>query len=95
VIYSILSEATFVYCEKMDKKEFRVLMKHGFLAEKITVEANAWLDEHYTDSSPAKSTVEKWFAKFNRSEMSNEDDERLKKCFYRRKHQKSPQDSFE
>jgi hypothetical protein len=28
-------EATFVYCEKMDKKGFRVLMKHCFLAKKI------------------------------------------------------------
>jgi hypothetical protein len=76
VRYSILSEATFVYCEKMDKKEFRVLMKHSFLAEKITVEAKAWLDKHYTDSSPVKSTVEKWFAKFNQSEMSIEDNAR-------------------
>jgi hypothetical protein len=39
VSYSILSEATFVYCEKMDKKEFRVLMKHCFLAKKNAVEA--------------------------------------------------------
>jgi hypothetical protein len=56
VRYSILSEATFVYCEKMDKKEFRVLSKHCFLAKKDTVEA-----KHYTDSALAKSTVEKWF----------------------------------
>jgi hypothetical protein len=35
VRYSILSEATFFYCEKTDKKEFRVLMKHCFLAKKI------------------------------------------------------------
>jgi hypothetical protein len=35
VRYNILSEATLVYCEKMDKKEFRVLMKHCFLAKKI------------------------------------------------------------
>jgi hypothetical protein len=49
VRYSILSEATFVYCEKMDTKEFRELMKHCFLAKKNTVEAKAWLDIHYTD----------------------------------------------
>jgi hypothetical protein len=59
VRYSILSEATFVYSEKMDKKEFRVLMKHCFLAKINTVEAKAWLDKHYLDSAPAKSTVEK------------------------------------
>jgi hypothetical protein len=46
----------------MDKKDFRVLMKHCFLAKKNTVEAKAWLDKHYMDSAPAKSAVEKWFA---------------------------------
>jgi hypothetical protein len=33
--YSIGSETTFVYCEKMDKKEFRMLMKHCFWRKKI------------------------------------------------------------
>jgi predicted secreted hydrolase len=58
-----VSEVTFVYCEKMDKKEFRVLIKNCF-SEKITVEGKAWLDKHYSDSAPGKSTVKKWFAKF-------------------------------
>jgi hypothetical protein len=71
-----LSETTFVYCEKMDKKEFRVLMKHCFLAGKNTVEAKAWLDKHYLDSAPAKSTVEKWFAKLKLGEMCIEGDAR-------------------
>jgi hypothetical protein len=53
----------------MDKKEFRMLMKQCFLAKKNTVEAKAWLDKHYTDSASAKSTVEKWLAKFKRGEM--------------------------
>jgi hypothetical protein len=43
--------------KKMDKQEFRVLMKHCFLAEKNTVEAKAWLDTHYADSAPVKLTV--------------------------------------
>lgn len=60
----------------MDKKEFRVLIKHCFLAKKNTVQAKAWLDKHYLDSAPGKSTVEKWFAKFKRGEMSIEDDAR-------------------
>jgi hypothetical protein len=38
------------------------------LAEKNTVEAKAWLKKHYLDSAPAKSTVEKWFAKLKRGE---------------------------
>jgi hypothetical protein len=60
----------------MDKKEFRVLMKYCFLAEKNTVEAKAWLDKHYLDSAPAKSTVEKWFAKLKLDEMCIEGDAR-------------------
>jgi hypothetical protein len=49
-------------------------MKHCFLVKKNTVEAKAWLDKHYSDSAPAKSTVEKWLAKFKRGEKSIEDD---------------------
>lgn len=60
----------------MDKKEFRVLIKHCFIMKKNTVEAKAWLDKHYSDSAPGKSTVEKWFAKFKRGEMSTEDETR-------------------
>lgn len=74
--YSILSEAAFVIFKKMDKKDFCVLIKHCFLLKKNTVEAKAWLDKHYSDSAPGKSTVEKWFAKFKRGEMSIEDDGR-------------------
>ena len=58
----------------MDKKEFRVLIKHCFLAKKNSVEAKAWLDKHYSDSAPGKSTIEKWFEKFKRLEMTTEDD---------------------
>jgi len=31
----------------MEKKEFRVLIKHCFLIGKNTVEAKAWFDKHY------------------------------------------------
>jgi hypothetical protein len=40
------------------------------------VETKAWLDKHYTDSAPANSTVEKWFAKFKQGKISIEDDAR-------------------
>jgi hypothetical protein len=30
----------------VDKKEFRALMKHCFLAKTNSVEAKAWLDKH-------------------------------------------------
>ncbi|GFW90129.1 putative DD34D transposase [Trichonephila clavipes] len=59
----------------MDKKEFRVLIKHCLLA-KNTIETKAWLDKHYSDFAQGKSTVEKWFGKFKRGEMSTEDDAR-------------------
>ena len=64
------------------------------MAKENTVETKAWLDKHYSDFAPAKSTVEKWFAKFKRGEMSTEDDARSgrpQRGCYRRKHQKSPQ----
>jgi hypothetical protein len=66
VRYSILSEATFVYCEKMDKALL--------FGEKNTIDAKAWLDKHYLDSAPAKSTVAKWFAKLKLGEMCIEGD---------------------
>ena len=53
-----------------------MLIKHCFLAQKNTVGAKVWLDKHYSDSAPGKSTVEKWFAKFKRGEMNTEDDAR-------------------
>jgi hypothetical protein len=63
--------------EKMDKKDFHVLMKHCFLAKKNAVEAKAWLDKQNLDPAPAKSTVEEWFAKLKRGEMCIEGDARL------------------
>jgi hypothetical protein len=47
-----------------------------FFGKKNTVEAKAWLDKHCLDSAPAKSTVEKWFAKLKRGEMCIESDAR-------------------
>ena len=55
--YLVLNVATFVTVKTMDKKEFHVLIKHCFLLKKNTVEAKAWLDKHYLDSAPGKSTV--------------------------------------
>jgi hypothetical protein len=43
---------------------------------KNTVKAKTWLDKHYSDSASAKSTVDKWFAKFKRGEMYVEGDVR-------------------
>ena len=34
----------------------------------------AWLEKHYSDSAPGKSTIKKSFTKFKRSNLSTEDD---------------------
>lgn len=60
----------------MDKKEFRVLMKHYFLMKKSAADTKKWLDECYPDSAPGEATIRKWFAKFRTGHMSTEDDER-------------------
>lgn len=54
----------------MEITEFCVLRKHFFLIKKNTVEAQAWLDEHYSSSAPSYSTI-----KFRHGEMSTEDAE--------------------
>lgn len=74
--YSILCEATFVIEKKMEKSEFRVLIKHCFLMKKNTVETKQWLDKHYSDSAPSRQMVEKWIAEFKRGRTSTNDAER-------------------
>lgn len=44
--------------------------------EKNTVEYKTWLDKPYSDSELRKPTVENWFAKFKRGEMSTDVDAR-------------------
>ena len=48
----------------MDKKEFRVLIKHCFLMRKNIVKVNLWLDKRYGDSARGKSTIIDWYAEF-------------------------------
>ena len=48
----------------MDKKEFRMLIKHCFLMAKNTVKAKQWIDKRYGDSPPGKSTIINWYAEF-------------------------------
>ncbi|GFX30670.1 integrase catalytic domain-containing protein [Trichonephila clavipes] len=55
----------------------KLLWEFGIIKEIfIGRDNNSWLDKHYSDFAPGKSTVEKWFAKFKRGEMSTEDDAR-------------------
>ncbi|KAF7270729.1 hypothetical protein GWI33_016311 [Rhynchophorus ferrugineus] len=60
----------------MDKKEFRILIKYGFLKGKNTVEAETWLDAEFPDTIAGKSTIKDWYAKFRRSDMITEDGKR-------------------
>ena len=62
----------------MDKKEFRMLIKHYFLIGKNTVEAKQWLDKCYGDSVSGKSTIIDWYDEFKRS-RTNTDDAETKK----------------
>ncbi|XP_076641941.1 protein GVQW3-like [Halictus rubicundus] len=60
----------------MDRKEFRVSIKHCFLMGKNTVGAKQWLDKHYGGSAPGKSTIIDWYAEFKRGRTSTDDAER-------------------
>ena len=60
----------------MDKKEFRVLIKHCFLMTKNTVDAKQWLDKRYGNSAPGKSTIIDWYAEFKRSRINTDNAER-------------------
>ena len=45
-----------------------------FSEKKILLKPRLWLEKYYSDSAPGKSTIEKWFEKFKRGEMTTEDD---------------------
>ena len=60
----------------MNKKEFRVLIKHWVFMGKNTVEAKQWLDKRYGDSAPRKSTIIDWHAEFKPACTNTNDAER-------------------
>ena len=43
---------------------------------KNTVEAKQWLDKHYGDSAPEKSTIIDWYHEFKRGRKKTDDAER-------------------
>ena len=63
----------------MDKKEFRVLIKHCFLMGKNIVEAKQWLDNCHRDSALGKATIVDWYAEFKRG-RTNIDDAKRSAC---------------
>ena len=49
----------------MEKREFRVLLKHYFLHGKTLLETKAKLDEYYSNSALSYGMVQKWFTEFH------------------------------
>lgn len=43
---------------------------------KNTVEAKQWLDKHYLDSAPGKSTIKDWYNEFKRGRTNTNEAER-------------------
>ena len=80
----------------MDKKEFRVLIKHCVLMGKNTVEANQWLDKRYGALAPGKCTIIAGYAEFKRGHTNTDDAEHWspKITCCSGEHYKSPQNSF-
>ena len=60
----------------MDKKEFRVSIKHCFLMGKNNVEAKQWPDKRYGDFAPDKSTIIDWYDEFKCGRTNTDDVER-------------------
>lgn len=60
----------------MDKREFRVLLKHCFLMKKSPKEAKLWLDKHYGNESPSKTTVYAWYNEYKHGRLTTEDAQR-------------------
>ena len=70
------SDTTFAFVYKMDKNEFRVLIKHCYLMGKNTVQAQQWLEKCYPDCAPSKTTIYRWYADFKRGRTDANDAER-------------------
>lgn len=60
----------------MEKKEFRVLIKHYFLRGKSITETEEKLRKYYGDSAPSHGMVHKWFTEFRCGRTNTTDAER-------------------
>ena len=58
----------------MEKKEFRILIKHYHLWVKTAKEAKEKLDKYYGTSAPSNTRVKRWMEdfKFGRTSTNNE-----------------------
>lgn len=61
---------------KMEKTEFRVLIKHYFLRGKTIKQTEEKLKKYYGDAAPSHGMVHKWFTEFRLGRMTTNDAER-------------------
>ena len=61
---------------KMDKIEYRVVIKYLFLKGNTPTQIKDELDSVYEDSAPSFTTVKFWAAEFKHARKSQGDDER-------------------
>jgi hypothetical protein len=61
--------------QKMDEREFCVLIKHYFMKGKSPQETKEKLDKHHGESAPSIRRVYKWFKNFRSGHMSTSDAE--------------------
>jgi len=71
-----LSESMSVFFEKMEKIEYRAVIKYLFLKGNTPTQIKNELDVVYGDSAPSFTTVKFWAAEFKRGRTSLIDDER-------------------
>jgi histone-lysine N-methyltransferase SETMAR len=60
----------------MEKKEFRVLIKHYYLRGKTISETKEKLKKYYCESAPSHGMIHKWFTEFRCGRTSTTDAER-------------------
>lgn len=65
-----------VYFLKMEKADFRVLIKHYFLRGKIIKYTEDKLKRYYMESAPSHGMVHKWFTEFHYGRTTTNDAER-------------------
>jgi len=57
----------------MEKREYRILIKHCFLMGKTSEQSLKWLQKCYPTSAPSRTTVYRWFSEFKMGRTSVED----------------------
>ncbi|KAG5324171.1 GVQW3 protein, partial [Acromyrmex heyeri] len=59
--------------KKMEKQEYRILIKHCCLMGKTSEQSLKWLQKCYPTSAPSRTTVYRWFSEFKMGRTSTED----------------------